>query len=146
MKLAGLPCKLTTVFILMAAFTGWCAAADETCIQEKKLLLEKEAGQCSGLPYIFNPSACFNTRKALSAYSKACPGGSVPTSAVTTSNKPDAVSEPQQQHQAQPSDAAPAENISVVREIAQLKSDLSQLREELGQLREKLSTCRCPQK
>ena len=38
------------------------------CLKEEKALKAEEDGQCSGLRYLLNPSACFATRKALKEY------------------------------------------------------------------------------
>lgn len=46
------------------------AGGYDVCRQEESRLRAAEAEQCSGMGYIFNPSACFNTRKALVPYGK----------------------------------------------------------------------------
>ena len=43
------------------------ATGYDTCVQEEKTLQAQEKERCSGLSYIFNPSGCFATRKALKA-------------------------------------------------------------------------------
>ena len=40
----------------------------EACTKEEKRLRLAEAEQCNGMSYIFNPSACFITRKELAPY------------------------------------------------------------------------------
>lgn len=54
---------LLSISALALAGTGY-----ESCITEEKLLKEREAADCSGLNYLFNPSACFATQKALREY------------------------------------------------------------------------------
>lgn len=141
MNRTGLAGKLLAVSILLPAFAGLCAAGDETCVQEKIRLQKQETEQCSGFSYIFNPSACFNTRKTLDATSKACPGNPLFNPLVQNVDSSNVSLQPQEKSQT--IRVTPAENRDVNQEIARLKGDVSQLREELRQLRDELSACRC---
>lgn len=58
------------VIALVIAGTALAGNRFDGCTQEEKRLLAAEADQCSGMSYIFNPSACFITRKQLIPYAK----------------------------------------------------------------------------
>ena len=57
------------LFFLTLAVTPALAGGDSGgCRAEESRLRSLEAEQCNGFGYVFNPSACFNTRKALRPY------------------------------------------------------------------------------
>lgn len=62
--------KLLFAAALLLCISGTALAGLEfdKCIKEEKALKAQEAGDCSGLKYLLNPSACFVTRKALKEY------------------------------------------------------------------------------
>jgi len=63
--------RLIPLVVLVMVSAGSCAFAGsgyDSCRQEEKRLRLDEADQCSGWEYVLNPSACFNTRKALAPY------------------------------------------------------------------------------
>jgi hypothetical protein len=62
--------KILTVSALLLLTAGTALAGSEydRCIKEEKALKVQEAGDCSGLSYLLNPSACFATQKALKEY------------------------------------------------------------------------------
>jgi len=55
---------------LLLLITGNALAGVEydRCIKEEKALKAKEAGDCSGLKHLLNPSACYATKKVLKEY------------------------------------------------------------------------------
>lgn len=59
-----------TISALLLLPSGNALAASEydKCIKEVNSLKAEETSSCSGFSYIFNPSRCFATRKALKAY------------------------------------------------------------------------------
>jgi len=56
---------LIILLITICASAAFAGSGYDDCRKEEKRLVAAEAEQCSGLSYIFNPSACFNTRKRL---------------------------------------------------------------------------------
>ena len=62
--------NLLTIGALLLALpvSGLAGSEYDRCIKEEKILKDREAGDCSGLSYLFNPSGCFATRKALREY------------------------------------------------------------------------------
>jgi hypothetical protein len=62
--------NLLTVSALLLLVTGTALAGSkyDRCIKDEKALKEQETGQCSGLRYLLNPSACYATQKALKEY------------------------------------------------------------------------------
>lgn len=65
---------IVIVFMLMTMIAGSAAFAgrdSDACRREETRLRAEEADRCTGWNYVLNPSACFNTRKALAPYDKA---------------------------------------------------------------------------
>jgi hypothetical protein len=62
--------NLLTVSALLLSVSGTALAGSEydRCIKAEKALKAQEVGECSGLRYLLNPSACFATQKALKEY------------------------------------------------------------------------------
>jgi hypothetical protein len=152
---------LTLLLFCLLQAEGWGAAGDATCLQEKQRLQAQEAEQCNGWSYIFNPSACFITRKALAAFNSgkcreiaAAEGNAVqpvnpagpaalppPAQAASAACSGPAVAEKAHfPHGTTASAAAPAV------EIEQLRREISELREELERLKEQLSRQGCLQR
>jgi hypothetical protein len=138
--------------VVLLAGGAWGAADRETCQGDLKLLRSAEAEQCSGMSYIFNPSACFNTRKAISSLnSERCgqpavtavpasspvdqPAPAKPGPAVKES--PTAASEPaSQQPPPRQVVAVPlTETEQIKAELAELKAELLKLKGELAEIR-----------
>lgn len=55
---------------VVSVFSGNAYAGQgyDACLKQEQVLRSKEASQCSGLQYLFNPSGCFVTRKALKEF------------------------------------------------------------------------------
>src|SRR5512133_1189926 len=51
--------------LLCISGTALAGLEYDKCIKEEKALKAQEAGDCSGLKYLLNPSGCFATRKLL---------------------------------------------------------------------------------
>jgi len=148
------------LIILLGTICASAACAGggyDDCRKEEKRLVAAEAEQCSGFSYIFNPSACFNTRKALVPYT----GGkcrSVAASEGVVEQKVEparpAVAEPSKQPAGEgsvagevsvqsvlPPDSKPAaadhpsELELLRREVAGLRAELELLKEEVARLR-----------
>jgi hypothetical protein len=62
--------KILIVSALLLSISGTALAGSryDECIKEEKALKAQEAGDCSGLKYLLNPTACFATQKALKVY------------------------------------------------------------------------------
>jgi len=61
---------ITTVvaFLILIPFMACAGTGYEQCIKHEKSLREKEAGNCSGLSLLFNPSGCYSVQKELKEY------------------------------------------------------------------------------
>lgn len=57
-----------SVLLILMAGNARSGSEYDRCIKEEKVLKTEEASQCSGLRYLFNPSACFATQKSLKEY------------------------------------------------------------------------------
>lgn len=152
---------LITVIALMTVFAGSFAFAGsgyDSCRQEEKRLRLDEADQCSGWGYIFNPSACFNTRKALAPYAggkcraiavsegvteekveaAAVPAPPAPA-AQPAKERPAAAELPGQPALAKETTSAalarPSELELLKKEVAELKTELKLLKKEVLKLR-----------
>ncbi len=54
--------------LLLHAVNVLAGSGYDRCIKEQKALKTEENSACSGMRYLFNPSACFATQKALREY------------------------------------------------------------------------------
>jgi len=144
--------RLATVIVLMLVSAGSCAFAGsgyDSCRQEENRLRLDEAEQCSGWGYILNPSACFNTRKALAPYA----GGKCRAIAVSEgvaeekveaavpappvpAAQPAKVSPAAAELPGQPALARPSELELLKKEVAELKAELELLKKDVLKLRE----------
>jgi len=61
---------LVLVLLLLTPAVVLAGSGYDACQAEEKRLRAEEVQKCSGASYIFNPSDCFNTRKALGSYSR----------------------------------------------------------------------------
>jgi len=61
---------LLLALLLLTPALSLAGSGYDACLSEEKRLRSDEAQKCSGASYIFNPSDCFNTRKALGPYSR----------------------------------------------------------------------------
>ena len=61
---------MLTVSALLLLISGSSLAGSgyDSCIKEEKDLKTRETGECRGLRYLLNPSACFATQKKLKEY------------------------------------------------------------------------------
>ena len=61
---------ILTMSALLLLISGNVLAGSgyDRCIKEQNALKTQEARECGGLRYLFNPSACFATQKALKEY------------------------------------------------------------------------------
>lgn len=144
---------------LLLAGTAMAGSGFEACTKEEIRLRLSEADQCTGMSYIFNPSACFITRKELAPYDMGkcreiarqegiAPGRPEPAMAgkatEVTEKKPEqlkpaviTLTAPPHSAQVVPLEAAKptAEIEQLKREVAELKTGLEQLKEEVARLR-----------
>jgi hypothetical protein len=56
------------VLLLLMSCNALAGSGYDVCVTEEKALKAREASECSGFRYIFNPSACFATQKTLKEY------------------------------------------------------------------------------
>lgn len=146
---------LVMALLLQAPAVVLAGSGYDACQAEEKRLRAEEAQKCSGASYIFNPSDCFNTRKALGPYSRGkCrevagregvqlpetvkPGrldrqGAVGKDAAATAI-PTAVKDVQSTGTAVVYDPR-AEIERLQTELAELKAELLRLKEEVSRLR-----------
>lgn len=73
--------------ILFSAGIALAGNGYDRCIKEEKNLKSKEADNCSGLKYLFNPSGCFAAQRVLKEQSAKC-------AEIARSEKPDAATAP----------------------------------------------------
>jgi hypothetical protein len=59
---------IASALLLLIPVTALAGSRYDECVKEEKALKSQQAGDCSGLKYLLNPSACFATQKALRAY------------------------------------------------------------------------------
>lgn len=150
---------LTNGFALLLAGTAMAGSGFEACTKEEKRLRLAEAEQCNGMSYIFNPSACFITRKELIPYDRgkcreaARQEGIEPARTDPVANgKVTQVAEkkPEQLKPAtnplpvpSPSaEAAPPDAAAPTREIEQLRRDVAELKAGLERLKEEVARMR----
>lgn len=57
-----------SALLLLASGPALAGSGYDGCIKEEKALKAREAGDCHGLKYLLNPSACYVTQKALKEY------------------------------------------------------------------------------
>jgi len=142
--------QLLLLFVCLLPVDGRGGDGYAACQQEEQRLQAAVAEQCSGLPYFLNPSACFNTRKALAPYGKgkcrdiaAAEGGAKqvePAAAAALPVQPPAaaVAVPALPVQPQLSSGRKGGSASPPTEIEQLRIDIEKLREELQRLEAEL--------
>ena len=145
---------LPLLIVCLLQAVGWGAAGYDACLQEEKRFRLAETEACSGLSYIFNPSACFIARKELTPYDKGKCRAVAEKEGVTEqksgSVKPAAVSPPAQPAtvtydaaevpgQPQLSRSTPAEAVTGQMAIEQLRSEISTLKEEVWRLKEEIA-------
>jgi len=150
---------LANGFAFLLAGTAMAGPGFEACTKEEKRLRLTEADQCNGMSYIFNPSACFITRKELAPYDRGKCREAARQERIDPA-RPDAVTDvkieqvmekkpeqlmpasiplPEPAHSAQVaplSAAAPTSEIEQLRrEVAELKAGLERLKEEVARMR-----------
>jgi len=59
---------ITAALLLLITGNALAGVEYDRCIKEEKALKTKEAGDCSGLKHLLNPSACYATKRALKEY------------------------------------------------------------------------------
>jgi hypothetical protein len=140
----------------VAAHPALAAGGYDACVQEEQRLRASETEQCNGVGYLFNPSACFNTRKALLPYARGkcrdiavAEGVMLPTLAPA---KPVPVATPLPSVRGTTGSPVPPPEVSLPpvppvtstppselqqlrREVAELKADLERVKEELNRLK-----------
>ena len=57
-----------SALLLLISAPAMAGSGYDGCIKEEKALKAREAGDCHGLKYLLNPSACYATQKALREY------------------------------------------------------------------------------
>jgi len=150
--------RLATVIVLMLVSAGSCAFAGsgyDSCRQEENRLRLDETEQCSGWGYILNPSACFNTRKALAPYAggkcraiavsegvaeekseAAAPAPPVPAGVKVSPAAAEHPGQPAVTRESTPVAASrPSELELLKKEVAELKAELELLKKEVLKLR-----------
>lgn len=141
---------IVSVLLLFISGNALAGSEYDKCIKEEKALKAQEAGDCSGLKHLLNPSACFVTRKALKEYAsgkcrkigiaenvdfniqKVIPEKKVNDVNVSDGSKVDGVSEkkaerdlPQQENTIE---QLKVENTRLRAEISRIKAENEQLR------------------
>jgi hypothetical protein len=61
-------CLIVSAVLLLISGNALAGSSYDECIKKEKAMKAQEADDCSGLKYLFNPSGCFATRKALKEY------------------------------------------------------------------------------
>ena len=132
------------VSILLTLISGHALAGSEydNCIKVEKALKAKEAGDCSGLRQLLNPSGCYATQRALKEYEAGkCRqiglAGQVDISStiVTPENKDSSVSTAQQKQLESESPHLELTLEQLKDENALLKSEVRRLKTENAILR-----------
>lgn len=54
--------------LVVLSADAYASQGYDACLKQEKELRDKESGQCTGIQYLLNPSACFSTRKALKEF------------------------------------------------------------------------------
>jgi len=57
-----------SALVLLLSGNALAGEGYDRCIDEEKALRVEVADRCSGMSYLFNPSACFTAQKALKGY------------------------------------------------------------------------------
>ena len=57
-----------SALLLLVSGNTWAGSGYDRCTKEEQALRTQEAGDCHGLRYLLNPSACFATQKKLKEY------------------------------------------------------------------------------
>ena len=145
---------ILTLLLLGSVPTIYGAEKKDPCQADLQQLRAAEAEQCNGLNYLVNPSACFNTRKALAPFNSgrcgqlAAPPAApaVPTAPSPASAAPAAVAPavqppavPPAPVASRPANPAPvsgeADLDRLRRELADLKAELQRFKEEISVLK-----------
>lgn len=145
-----------SVGLVLASAVAMAGSGSDACIQEEQRLRSEEAERCSSVGYIFNPSACFNARKALLPYTKgkcrnlatteggaeqkspvAAPPVSSPAPPARGAPAVDAVSTAPPSPRSTPvQPSAPPTELELLKgEIAELRAEMKRLQEEISRLR-----------
>jgi len=127
--------QLLLLFVCLLPVDGRGGDGYAACQQEEQRLQAAVAEQCSGLPYFLNPSACFNTRKALAPYGKGKCRDIAAAEGGAKQAEPAAAALPVQP---QLSSGRKGGSASPPTEIEQLRIDIDKLREELQRLEAEL--------
>lgn len=144
--------RLKVVMMLMTILAGSAAFAgsdSDACRQEETRLRGEEADRCTGWNYVLNPSACFNTRKALSPFDKGkCRELTANEGVVEIGNgpasSPAARPSPQQASEAGAVPQIPVQPLmdgtggsakNLLTELVQLRSEVERLKDEIARLK-----------
>lgn len=159
MKTATMKQLLAVIMLLTIIDCSIVSAGSvyDACRREESRLRSQEADQCTGWEYVLNPSACFNTRKALAPYnSDKCRAIAISEGVVekkVDAEKPVAVytvlepakDPPGADAAGQPGPATPASGVHeghtselelLRREVTALRVEVERLRGEVARLRE----------
>jgi hypothetical protein len=139
------PCLILSIVLLLVPALVMAGSGSDACRQEERRLRAEEADRCSSVGYVFNPSACFNARKALQPYTKgkcldlAAAEGVVEEPAPTAGAAPAAAVVPVpppalRVMPAEPCDPA-AEVAQLRREVAELRAEVKRLQDEVARLK-----------
>jgi hypothetical protein len=147
-----------SVGLVLASTVAIAGSGSDACRQEEQRLRAEEAERCSSVGYVFNPSACFNARKALLPYTKgkcrnlaAAEGGAELMAPVAAAPAPSPAPAP-------PARVAPAvdavpttppaprvttgQSTAAQSELELLKGEIAELRAEMKRLQEEISRLR----
>jgi len=156
--LVSIRLPLTVFFLASLAVSAVAAeSGPDDCLQEEKRLRADEVEKCSGMSYIFNPSACFIARKTLDHYTKGTctpigdgAGAAVDRLKPVKTVTPTPAAQPTGVASVLPAEAAVPGHVQVTpvkiveqptemellrREIAGLKAEFEQLKAEVARMR-----------
>jgi len=142
---------LPLLAVCLLSAQGWGGGGYDACLREEKRLQAEEADQCSGMSYFFNPSACFNTRKALAPFSNGKCRDVAAQEGVVQQVKPaaaplpaepatgsHAATEAQSQPQPESPPVALLGGLVSPAELEQLRNDIDKMQAELQRLKDEL--------
>jgi len=132
---------LMSIFAVLTMCTGSALAASpdyEACARQEQTLKTRKHDDCSGLSYLFNPSACYAAQKALKTFeSGPCrqltpPGAAMPHQASAAPQVLAPVVPPNRPlPPPQPAATTAADTETLQAENIRLKAENAKLREEI---------------
>jgi len=144
---------IVAALLLLIAGNALAGSGYDRCIQDEKALKAQEAGDCSGLTHLLNPSACFATQKLLKEY-KAGKCRQIGLAEHVDFNAPTVLPEKKASHTGTSSTTGSTASVSceigakkinsseekkVEAEVAQPKDSIEQLKEENARLKAEIN-------